>query len=792
MTTQRPEQDARPHTVRWFVRRFHDEILGEWGALASDLPAAKHLGGARLIDAIPDLLEEIASIADESRSGQEIAMARRHALDRLADGFDVSTVVNELSLLRGAMLAVWERRVEGASLGSVRDLNLALDRAIASSVARYMEVHMRTLTGIDRISTASLQASDVVDFLQRLLSVFLDATPAAELGAMLLREGDRMVLRAAVGLDEELARNASLAMGEGFAGIIADTCRPLALDSASASPLVEESLLRGKGVRAFYGIPLVHDGRAIGVAYIGSRRNDELSEADRRYFDSLGARATMGLVHHTLRKELVASEKRLQALADERAHELATLESLLAASHTGIAFLDRDLRYLRVNEAIARINGLPVAEHIGRTIHEILPPEASFVEGLLRHVLDTGEPLINIEARTDDKVYLLNYFPVRATSTIFGVGGIVVDITESARAEEALRIEQARTQSILDHAPAAIWVKDTSGHVIVANRRLASAYGLAHGELIGHRSIDLLPSEVAREHEEHDRIVIAEKHAIEVEEVIPSPTGPRTFLSIKFPIPGPPPLIGGIATEITERKQMEEQLRIAVRSRDEMMAVVSHDLRSPLATIQLATGTLLAEIGDEPRKRRMLEMITRAGWRMHHLINDLLATANIRAGRLQLDLRPEAAEPIAREAFEVHQQLADEKGIGLAMRVALGQAMIIADRDRLLQVFANLLGNALKFCRAGDQITIGGVASAREVRFSVTDTGPGIPDELLPKLFDPYVSGAAQRKAGAGLGLYISRGIVEGHGGRIWVESTLGHGATFWFTVPIARQVAPS
>jgi PAS domain S-box-containing protein len=411
---------------------------------------------------------------------------------------------------------------------------------------------------------------------------------------------------------------------------------------------------------------------------------------------------------------------------------------------------------------------------------------------MLRHVLDTGEPMINFEARTADKVYLLNYFPVRVASTIFGVGGIVVDITESARAEEALRIEQARTRSILDHAPAAIWVKDTSGRVVVANRRLVSTFGVADDGLVGRSSTDLLPSVVAREHEEHDRIVLAEGRAIEVEEVVPSPTGPRTFLSIKFPIPGPPPLVGGIATEITERKEMEEQLRIAVRSRDELMAVVSHDLRSPLGTIQLATGTLLAEIGDEPRKRRMLEMITRAGWRMHHLINDLLATANIRAGRLQLDLRPEAAEPIAREAFEVHQALADEKGIGLAFEVALGQATIFADRDRLLQVFANLLGNALKFCRAGDQIAIAGVLVGREVRFSVADTGPGIPSELLPKLFDPYVSGDAQRKAGAGLGLYISRGIVEGHGGRIWVESTLGHGATFSFTVPMIPEVARS
>lgn len=788
MTRQRPEPDARPHTPRWFVRRYRDEILNEWAAIASALPAAKQLGRVLLIDSIPELLEEIAQIADEATRGQDLTFAELHALHRLAEGFEITAVVGEMSLLRGAIFAVWERHVEDMNLAALRELNLALDRAIACSVGRYTEAHLRTLEGLDRISAASLEARSIVEFMQRLLSVFLDATPAAEIGAMFVCEGDRLVLRAAVGLDEDLARNVSLAIGEGFAGYIAQTCRPLALESASTTPLVESSLLQGKGLRAFYGIPLVHDGRAIGVAYFGSMRNTELSEADRHYFDSLGARATLGLVHHTLRKELVASQQRAQALADDRERELAKLEGLLAASHAGIAFLDRDLRYVRVNEAIARINGLPVAEHIGRTVREVLPAEASFVEGLLRRVLETGEPMINFEARTADQVYLLNYFPVRAASAIVGVGGIIVDITESARAEEALHIEQARTQSILDHAPAAIWVKDTAGRIVVANRRLVSAYGVAHAGIVGRRSAELLPPEIAREHEKHDRLVLAEQRAIEVEEVIPSPAGPRTFLSVKFPIPGPPPLIGGIATEITERKEMEEQLKIAVKSRDEMMAVVSHDLRSPLGTIQLATGTLLAEIGDDARTRRMLEMISRAGWRMNHLINDLLASASIRAGRLQLDLRPEAAEPIAREAYEAHQALADEKGIGLAFQGSLGQATILADRERLLQVFANLLGNALKFCRAGDQVAVGAVVIGREVRFSVADTGPGIPSELLPLLFDPYVSGTEQRKAGAGLGLYISRGIVEGHGGRIWVESTHGHGATFSFTVPMVHQ----
>jgi signal transduction histidine kinase len=108
------------------------------------------------------------------------------------------------------------------------------------------------------------------------------------------------------------------------------------------------------------------------------------------------------------------------------------------------------------------------------------------------------------------------------------------------------------------------------------------------------------------------------------------------------------------------------------------------------------------------------------------------------------------------------------------------------DRNRILQVFGNLIGNAVKFCRPGDTITVRCLRNGNEMRVSVADTGPGIPADVASKIFEPYWSATQHVKLGAGLGLYIARGIIEGHGGRIWVESTPGHGATFSFTLPIA------
>jgi signal transduction histidine kinase len=256
----------------------------------------------------------------------------------------------------------------------------------------------------------------------------------------------------------------------------------------------------------------------------------------------------------------------------------------------------------------------------------------------------------------------------------------------------------------------------------------------------------------------------------------------RTFLSIKFPLPGD--MVGGIATEISERKRMEEELRVAVQSRERVLAAVSHDLRNPLNTIQLTSASLLSQLPNDQRWRRHLEIIHRSCLRMEHLITDLLDMASIGAGRLSLQTRPEPADDVLREVLELHQSLADEKRIRLTRGKVAEGIVIECDRQRVMQVFENLIGNALKFCRAGDTVTLGCERAVDAVCFSVEDTGPGIQPELLTRLFDPFWSGPGS-PTGVGLGLYIVRGIVERHGGRIDVDSAVG-GTRFSFTIPLA------
>lgn len=792
------ERAAHTSGLHGFIQRYRNEILAEWRRLArASIDAARDLAPVALGDHIPELLEQIAEIADAVLGNRELPVfdtARRHAIDRLGVGFDVSAVVQELSNLRGCMLAIVDRERVALPLAELRALDLAIDHAIAASVTRYAQARERTLAGIDRISTATLEAASLDELLQRLLRVFKGSTATVDTAAILLLEGDKLRNCATVGLDEEARANFRLSVGEGFAGTVAAKREPMALRSAHTDPLVKSEVIKKLGIRALYGVPLLHDGQLIGVAHMGSLQATEFAPDDRQFFASLAARATVAIVHHMLRQDLAISERRFKQLADERERALAKLESLLAASPVGIAFFDRDLRYLRINDALAEINGHPAADHIGKTVAEMIPQAVDRAVPILQQVLATGQPVLNHEFPVPHPVtgetlaLLANYFPVRAANNeITGVGGIIVNVTELARTQAALRTEQARFQAVIDHSPAAIWVKDQAGRILIANKPLAEALGVPRDELIGRRSDEILPVEIAQDHQEHDQRVLDEGRAIEVEEIAPSPLGDRTFLSIKFPIPGDSPMVGAIAAEITDRKRMEQELKIAVKMREDLLSVVSHDLRSPLSAVQLSSTILLGSHGADARARRHLEMIARSCARMESLIDDLLDTALIREGRFQLELEREPAADVVREAVDLQQPLAAEKTIALTLDMDLGNVHLRCDRNRILQVFSNLIGNAIKFCRAGDTIRVTGQRTGPNIQFMVEDSGPGIPAGALARLFEPYWSSPEHVARGAGLGLYIVRGIIESHGGRVWAESDPGHGARFVFTLPIAE-----
>jgi PAS domain S-box-containing protein len=225
----------------------------------------------------------------------------------------------------------------------------------------------------------------------------------------------------------------------------------------------------------------------------------------------------------------------------------------------------------------------------------------------------------------------------------------------------------------------------------------------------------------------------------------------------------------------------------ATHLRDEVLGIVSHDLRNPLNVISMSSALIL-DGGLPEASRRPAQAIQRMVVQMNDLIQDLLEVSRIEAGRLEVEPQPVATAELLQSVHDAWTPLAGARSISLAVEAEASPRVVLADTARVLQVFSNLIGNAVKFTPEGGRIVIGAEPDDGAVRFRVADTGTGIPARQLSRVFDRFWQARENRRDGAGLGLAIARGIVEAHGGRIWAESVEGEGSTFSFTLPLPES----
>jgi signal transduction histidine kinase len=231
----------------------------------------------------------------------------------------------------------------------------------------------------------------------------------------------------------------------------------------------------------------------------------------------------------------------------------------------------------------------------------------------------------------------------------------------------------------------------------------------------------------------------------------------------------------------------------AVRAREEVLAIVSHDLRNPLNAVTLGTSLLETSTSLSNEDREQIETISVSAKRMARLIEDLLDVTRLEVGK-RLPIEPSSVDPaeLAREAEDLFRAQAAAASVSIEFEIEDVLPPVYADRHRVMQVFSNLIGNSLKFTPPGGRVTVRARTRGEEIVFCVSDTGAGIPKENLGDIFSPYWQAKRTERMGAGLGLAIAKGVVEAHGGRIWVESEQGVGTRFYFTLPVDVRAVTS
>ncbi len=399
--------------------------------------------------------------------------------------------------------------------------------------------------------------------------------------------------------------------------------------------------------------------------------------------------------------------------------------------------------------------------------------------------------------------------PFEMTLRSYQANARLLGLSEALSAQNA-EIEHAHEQlrAILDATTAVIYLKDAAGRYLFVNGRFEKVFGLRAERILGKADEELLPGAVAQTLRSDDLKVLQSGAPQELEETLPGSDGPHTYLSLKFPLldaGGAPYAVCCVATDITERKRADEaraervrleeserHLRRAVQARDEFLLIASHELKTPLTSLELQVATLrrLATpesrtLVSDPKVQSKCENITRQVDRLTVLINNLLDVAKVASGGLELSRERVDLGELVRGLLERSADLFERSGSRVAFSASEG---VVGewDRLRLETVVANLLSNALKF-GDGKPVEIAVSRTPDRATLTVRDRGIGISAGDQRRIFERFERAVSVRHFGGfGVGLWVARQAVEAHGGTIRVRSRAGGGSEFVIELPLA------
>jgi PAS domain S-box-containing protein len=466
----------------------------------------------------------------------------------------------------------------------------------------------------------------------------------------------------------------------------------------------------------------------------------------------------------------------------------------------GLAWIkDQDGRYVFANDAAERAFQRTRDELYGRRDDEIFPAHtgAEFREND-RKVLRSGAAFETIETLEHaDGVHhsLVSKFPISVEGAPDMVGGIAIDITERIAAEAALRESDARFRDMADHAPVLIWSNGARGCEFV-NREYLRFVGCSLEEVQGDGWRRFLHPEDAGAYLDAYARAVAARRPFDAQFRFRRADGEYRWLHStgvpRFHSADHPVGYVGCSADITEIKRSEQALREADRRKDEFLATLAHELRSPLAPIRSALERLRGDAGRDPATLRMLE---RQVDQIVHLVDDLLDVSRITRGHISLRREPVALADVVRTAVETARPLLEAAGHELTVSLPPESRWLDADPLRLSQILVNLLSNAAKYTQPGGHVELAAEARGAELAVTVRDDGIGIAADVLPRVFEPFTqldpdSGASHD--GLGIGLALAAKLAELHGGRLEARSEgPGRGSEFCVTLPCVRAAPP-
>jgi PAS domain S-box-containing protein len=556
--------------------------------------------------------------------------------------------------------------------------------------------------------------------------------------------------------------------------------------------IIARKLIVVREGRATTTVPIIHENKVYGALCLCSDMKDAFDKEETELLEDVTndiAYAIRAIEDETMRKRAEEELRRQKVFYETLIHTATDL----------ILVIDRKGRFVYANRAAKDILGEDV---VRKHISEVVAPE--YLELTLNNFKRRlrGEIVKPYVIQAIDKNGRRRWMEINGTrleidGKVIGTCAIARDVTERVKLEEEVAETKEFLHSILESSADAIIATDVEGKITYFSRGAEEMLGYKASQVIGKPILELCPPVIREEVQKFYQTLFEKEVLRNIRTKLLCIEGRVVDVSLSLALlrdkEGRPIGTVGVAKDITKEVRAEEALRRAYEElkrldqlKSDIIANVSHEIRTPI-TIAKGYIELAMDETDENERRDELQTAVKALMRLNETVDDLIAIADIERGDFSLKRRKAKIEDIISRALETKEEFARSRDVSIDVDVNYRDKVWV-DPPKLQRALMNLIDNAIKFNRRGGKVNIRVEKRDGELLFSVSDTGIGIPEDKLEEIFKPLTQldpSSTRYYGGTGTGLTVAKKIIEAHGGKIWVESKLGEGSTFYFTIPL-------